>query len=112
MWNFLPEVEFLETALKFRKRKKKKKKKSSSCVYVLRKTYHQEISRPSRAVTAKKGTKKCAAREEFFFHIPVAVAVVVASPKWNVRHSWVITGGQKMDLKNKLLRSGNLMRDF
>ena len=41
--------EFLETAPKFRKRKKN----SSSCVYDLHKTCHQEISRPSCAVTAK-----------------------------------------------------------
>ena len=47
-------VEFLETAPKFRKRET-----SSSCVYVLHKTCHQEISRPSRAVMAKKCTKKC-----------------------------------------------------
>ena len=39
-------VEFLETAPKCRRRKKN----SSLCVYVLHKTSHQEISRPSRAV--------------------------------------------------------------
>ena len=50
-----PGVEFLETASKFRKRKKD----SSSCVYVLHKTYHWEISRPNRAVKAKKCTKNC-----------------------------------------------------
>ena len=54
---------FLETAPKFRKRKKN----SSSCVYVLHKTSHQEISRPSRAVTVKKCTKKCNARAELLF---------------------------------------------
>ena len=77
-----PRVEFLETAPKFRKRKKN----SSSCVYVLHKTSHQEITRPSRAVTAKKCTKKCNTRVEFlfwslsllFFDALVAVAVVVA----------------------------------
>ena len=58
-----PGVEFLETAPKFSKRKKN----SSSCVYVLHKTSHQEISRPSRAVTAKKCTKKCNARAELLF---------------------------------------------
>ena len=31
------------------------------------KTSRQEISRPSRAVTAKKCTKMCNARAEFFF---------------------------------------------
>ena len=55
-------VEFLETARKFRKRKKK----SSSCVHVLHKD-HQEISRPSRAVTAKKCNKKCNARAKLLF---------------------------------------------
>ena len=77
-------VEFLETTPKFRKRKKN----SSSCVYVLHKTSHQEISRPSRAVTAKKCTQKCNARAELlflllsllllFFDVLVAFAVVVA----------------------------------
>ena len=43
----------METASKFRKRKRN----SSSCVYVLHKTSHKEISHPSRAVTAKKCTK-------------------------------------------------------
>ena len=61
-WNF-PEVEFFKTAPKFRKRKNN----SSSCVYVLHKTSLQKISRPSRAVTAKKYTKKCTARAEFLF---------------------------------------------
>ena len=57
-----PGVDFLETTPKFTKRKKN----SSSCVYVLHKTSHQEISRPSRAVTATKCTKKCDARGELF----------------------------------------------
>ena len=61
-WNFL-ELNFLETSPKFKKRKNI----SSSCVYVLLKTSHQEISRPSRAVTAKKCTKKCNAREEYSY---------------------------------------------
>ena len=58
-----PGAEFLETAPKFRKRKKN----SSACIYVLHKTSHQEISRPSRSVTAKKCTKKCNARAELLF---------------------------------------------
>ena len=53
----------METGPKFRKRKKT----SSSCVYVLHKTSYQEISRPSRAVTANKCTKKCNARAELLF---------------------------------------------
>ena len=44
-----PVVRFLETVPKFREGKKN----SSSCVYILHKTSHQEISRPGRAVTAK-----------------------------------------------------------
>ena len=56
-------VEFLETAPKFRKRKKN----WSSCVYVFHKISHQETSRPSRVVTAKKCTKKCNARAELLF---------------------------------------------
>ena len=58
-----PGVDFVETAAKFRK----KKKNSSSSVCVLHKTSHQEISRPGRAVTAKKCTKKCNARAELLF---------------------------------------------
>ena len=56
-------VEFLETVPEFRKRKKN----SSSGIYVLHKTSHQEISRASRAVTAKKFTNKCNARAELLF---------------------------------------------
>ena len=52
-------VKFLETTPKFRKRMKN----SSLCVYVL----HQEISHPSRAVTAMKCTKMCNARAELLF---------------------------------------------
>ena len=65
-----PRVEFLETAPKFRKRKKN----SSSCVFVLHKTSHQEISRPSRAVTEKKCTKKCNARAELLFWLVKRIA--------------------------------------
>ena len=72
--------QFLEAAPKFRKRKKN----SSSCVYVLHKTCHQEISRLSRALTAKKCTKKCNAGAELlfwlqnllFFDVLVAVALL------------------------------------
>ena len=75
------------TAPKFRKRNKN----SSSCVYVLQKTSHQEISRPSRAVTANKCTKKYNARAELLFWLVslllstkslyalVVVAVIVAA---------------------------------
>ena len=48
-----PRDEFLP-ASKFRKRKEN----SPSCDYVLHKKCHQEISRPSRAVTAKKCATK------------------------------------------------------
>ena len=63
---------------------RKRKKNSSSCVYVLHKTSRQDISRPSRAVTAKKCTKKCNARAELLFWLQnlllfdVLVAVAVA----------------------------------
>ena len=53
-------VEFLETVPNFRKGKKS----SSSSVYVLHKTSHQDISHPSRGVTANKCTKKCNALAE------------------------------------------------
>ena len=55
---------------------------------VLHKTSHQEISRRSHAVTAKKYTKKCNASAELlfwllsllpFFYVLVAMAVVVAN---------------------------------
>ena len=58
-----PGVEFLETAAKFRKREKH----SSSCV--LHKTSHQETSRPSHAVMAKRCTKKCNSRVELLFRL-------------------------------------------
>ena len=58
-----PRVDLLGTALKFRK----KKKHSSLLVYVLRKAWNQAFSRRSRAVTAKKCTKKRDARAELLF---------------------------------------------
>ena len=67
--------EFLETASKFRKRKKN----SSSCVYVLHKTCHQEISRPGRAVTATKCTQKCNARAELLFWLQKPIAFLTFS---------------------------------
>ena len=85
----------LETAHKFRKRKKN----SSSCVYVLHKTSHQEISRPSRVVSVKKCTKKCNALAELFFwgyqaccffDVLVVVAVAVAKAPYFLFES---TGG-------------------
>ena len=60
---FCSGVEFWKTASKFRKRERK----SSSCVHVLHKTWHQVFSRRSRAVTAKKCTKKPDARAELLF---------------------------------------------
>ena len=43
----------METAPKFRKRKKN----SSSSVYIVHKTSHQKISRPSRAMTDGCGVR-------------------------------------------------------
>ena len=78
----------METVAKFRK----KNKNSSSCVDVHHKTYHQEISRRSRAVTVRKCTKKCNTRAELLFwllsillfDVLVAVAVVVASEELSI----------------------------
>ena len=56
-------VEFWKTASKFRKRKRK----SLSCVHVLDKTWNWAFSRRSRAVRAKKCTKKHDARAELLF---------------------------------------------
>ena len=77
-----PGVESLETAPKFRKRKKN----LLSCVCVLHKTSHQEISRSRRAVTAKQCTKKCNVRAVVVLVIKpvalldvlIAIAIVVA----------------------------------
>ena len=57
-----PGVELLETAFKFRKRKARSVFTSSTD-----KTSHQESSRPSRALTAKKCTKKCNVRAGLLF---------------------------------------------
>ena len=69
-----PGVEFLEIAPKFMKGEKN----YCLCVYyVLYKTSNQEVSRPSRAVTANKCTKKRAARAELlfcFFYVVVVIA--------------------------------------
>ena len=58
-----PGTEFLETESKYKSRKKT----WSCCVYHLHKTSREGISRRSRAVTAKKWTKKLAARSKLFF---------------------------------------------
>ena len=64
-----------------------KKRKSSSCVHVLPKTCNYAFSPRSRALTAKKYTKKRDARAEFlfcqskriaFFSVLVDVAVFVS----------------------------------
>ena len=49
-----------------------------SCVYVLHKTCHKEISRPSRAVTAKKCTKKLFFGYKTYYFVGILVAVAVA----------------------------------
>ena len=58
-----PGIEFLETESKYKSRKKT----WSCCVYHLHKTPRDGISRRGRAVTAKKCTKKLAARSKYFF---------------------------------------------
>ena len=83
MWVNFPGVDFLGTAFKFEKRKKI----SSSLVYVSYRTWNYVFSRRSRAVTAKKCTKKRDARRANLlfclnlyccFEVLVAVAVAVA----------------------------------
>ena len=69
-----PRVEFLETAPKFRKRKE-----NSSCVYVPNKMSHREIPRCSRAVTAKKCTKKCNARADVVILVIKPIAFLTLS---------------------------------
>ena len=71
----------MESTPKFRKRKEN----SLSCLNILHKTCHQEISRPSHAVTSKKCTKKCSACAELLFngykpccYFDVLIAVAVA----------------------------------
>ena len=76
-----PGTEFLETESKYKSRKKT----WSFCIYHLHNTSREGISRRSRAVTAKKCTKKLAARsklffayQNYFFAVLVAVNVIVA----------------------------------
>ena len=76
-----PGIEFLETESKYKSRKKT----WSFCVYHLHKRPRDGISRRGRAVTAKKWTKKLAARsklffayQNYFFAVIVAVNVIVA----------------------------------
>ena len=76
-----PGIEFLETESKYKSRKKT----WSFCVYHLHKTPREGISRRGRAVTAKKCTKRLAARsklffsyQNYFFAVLVAVNVIVA----------------------------------
>ena len=80
-----PGVEFLNPSLE-RERKIRRRMFNTSRLKHVPSPSHQEISRPSRAVTAKKCTKKCNARVELLFwllsllfiDVLVAVAVVVA----------------------------------
>ena len=58
-----PGIEFLETESKYKSRQKT----WSFCVYHLHKRPRDGISRRGRAVTAKKCTKKLAARSKLFF---------------------------------------------
>ena len=66
----LSRMQVLWTTIKFRGRKRN----SQSCVYVRHETSLEGISSRSRAVTAKKCTKKCAARAKllFCFSKPIA----------------------------------------
>ena len=74
--------EFLDTAPNFFERERKILRRMLTSRH---KTCHQEISRPSHAVTAKKCTKKCNAIAELllwlqslcFFDVVVAVAVAL-----------------------------------
>ena len=70
-----PGIEFLGTEPTFRKRKKK----LSCCIYVLRETSLEGISRCSRAVTVKKCTKKCSARTELLFCLCKPIAFLTSS---------------------------------
>ena len=70
-----PSVEFLGTSPEFRK---KKKKKNVAQAGQPDKTSHEEISRGGRARTAKKCTKKCAARAKWLFSFLIFFQVLVA----------------------------------
>ena len=66
-------VELLGTAARFRTRKKVK---TSSCVYLLRKTLSQRISRGSRTVTATRRRnvlKSVVHVQSCFVHVPKSV---------------------------------------
>ena len=69
-----PKVEFLRTISKFRNREEI----SSSLVYFLCKTF----SRGSRAVTAKKCTKKPDARVKIFVLVIKPIAFLTTSLPW------------------------------
>ena len=72
-----------------------------SCVHVLHKTWNKLSSRRSRAVTAKKCTKKRDARAELlfcqsilnllFFAVLVDVAVVFQAPYWLIIEGLIFT---------------------
>ena len=94
-----PGIEFLETESKYKSRKKT----WSCCVYHLHKTSREGISRRSRAVTAKKCTKKLAARsklffayQNYFFAVLVTVNVIVA----NFESSLILTVHGKCEARS------------
>ena len=65
MWANFPGVDFLRTALKFRKRKKN----SSSLLYVLHKTWNWAFSRRSLLWRRRNVLEKCAARAGLLFYL-------------------------------------------
>ena len=65
MWANFPGVDFLRTALKFRKRKKN----SSSLLYVLHKTWNWAFSRRSLQWRQRNVQEKCAARAGLLFYL-------------------------------------------
>ena len=103
-----PGTEFLETESKYKSRKKT----WSCCVYHLHKTSREGISRRSRAVTAKKCTKKLAARsklffahQNYFFAVLVAVNVIVA----NFESSLILTVHGKCEARASSGQLGPMM---
>ena len=78
-----PGIELLRTEPKFWR----KKKDSWPCVYVLHKTPHKRTSRRSRALTARKWTKKCDAVLLIKSFSSVLLAFTLPSPSSTLKRA-------------------------
>ena len=115
-WANFPGVDFLGTALNFRKRKKN----SSSLVCVLHKTWNYAFSRRSRSETAEKCTRKvwCMCKFVVFLNKSIAFLTFSLPSPWSllklsvVYHRRSSKNRRKAASKIYSLKEGSRFEDF